>query len=237
MGTNESVKLCVTAEQPLVRHGIVSILQVDGSLEVTGASFDAVSQCSESAPDVVLCVSEPRPDLADILRRIRSELPDASLACLLLSKNDDAIVTVLRAGASCIVDDGSPDGLTPEYLVEQLKLVACGQFVLSNTAAVRLARMYALPEEGPSNGLAMRRDAALTEREQEVLSLLAEGCTNRDIAEKLSVSEHTVRAHLRGIMQKLNVTNRVQAAVLAWRGAYTSKIMAEARTRNGNSGR
>jgi DNA-binding NarL/FixJ family response regulator len=217
MANNDSLKLYIATDYALVREGIIDILRRDNALEVEGGSFTAPPRLGEET-DVVLCVTEPRPDLAQIISCLQTSAPASKVACLLLSENDDAILTVLRSGASCIIDKAGSDSLTPERLIEQVKQIASGEFVLSTNAAVRLARLYALPPVEAHAVIHGPREADLTQREEEVLALLAEGYTNRDIADRLSLSEHTVRAHMRGIMQKLNVSNRVQAAALAWAG-------------------
>jgi DNA-binding NarL/FixJ family response regulator len=223
MNSIGQLEVYIAADYALVREGIINVLQGESGLHVEGGSVSLLCDSTEKRPDVVLCVTEPRPDLAQTIKRLQGSAPESKLACLLLSENDEAIITVLRSGASCIIDNAGGDLLTPANLVEQIKEIACGKFVLSTSAARRLARMYAMPKEAyPSNGIT--RDAELTEREKEVLALLAEGYKNRDIAVRLSLSEHTVRAHLRGIMQKLNVSNRVQAAALAWSGRMLTQL-------------
>ena len=218
MANNDTLKVCIVADHALMREGILDVLRRDEALEVEGGSFIALPPQLAGETDVVLCVTEPRPDLAQIISSLRASAPESKFACLLLSENDDAILTVLRSGASCIIDNAGRDSLTPEDLIEQIKKIARGEFVLSTSAAVRLARLYAVPNEETHAKHHGPKDAELTQREEEVLALLAQGYTNRDIAERLSLSEHTVRAHMRGIMQKLNVSNRVQAAALAWAG-------------------
>ena len=155
------------------------------------------------------------------------------MACLFLAQDDDAIIAALRAGASGIIDDTFGASSAPADLVDQINLVASGQFVLSTPAAIRLARLHAQQSDSEHSA---SKEGELTQRESEVLGLLAKGCTNRDIAVELSLSEHTVRAHLRGIMQKLHVTNRVQAAALAWQGLLAPRTTMQGRRRYGNSG-
>jgi DNA-binding NarL/FixJ family response regulator len=211
MSNGTKLKLGVVCDYPIIRESVGHVLASTGKFEVTGEPLEAPTAAKPSHHDVILCICEARPDLEAILRAVRERHPEPKFACLVLGEDDRAVLTALRAGATGIIDD-MPS--SPVDLVDRLERIAIGEFVLSAPLATRLARMHA-QESAPT--LTPAKAEWLTQREQEVLGLLAQGSTNRDIATRLSVSEHTVRAHLRGIMQKLQVTNRVQAAALAWR--------------------
>jgi DNA-binding NarL/FixJ family response regulator len=211
MSDRTKLKLGVVCDYPIIRESVGHLLSSNGSFEITGEPLEAPAGSKPNQQDLILFICEARPDFESLLRSVKERHPHTKLACLVLGEDDRAVVTALRAGATGIIDD-IPS--SPDDLIDRLERVAMGEFVLSAPLATRLARLHAqesAPQFGPSKG------EWLTQREQEVLGLLAQGSTNRDIATRLSVSEHTVRAHLRGIMQKLQVTNRVQAAALAWR--------------------
>jgi two-component system nitrate/nitrite response regulator NarL len=126
------------------------------------------------------------------------------------------MAAAINAGATGIIDETLLDGeLNPERLADSLTRVSRGDFLVSSVVALRLARLHGAHSESQSSDMAQ---AHLTPREQEVLGLLSEGRSNRDIATYLSVSEHTIRSHVRGVMQKLQVTSRIQAAASVWRG-------------------
>jgi DNA-binding NarL/FixJ family response regulator len=224
MSVDEEVQLgiVVACDYPIVRESVAHVLSASGRFYVKPEAFDMPA--ARPCPcDVVLCISEARPDLEATLHRVRQRYPDAKLACIMLGDDERSVITALRAGATGIIDD-TLNASDPGSLIEKLEVIASGEFVLSAQMATRLARMHAhysgrQPE--------VTKTDWLTQREQEVLGLLARGSTNKHIAERLCVSEHTVRAHLRGIMQKLQVSNRVQAAALAWRNNLVPQTPSE----------
>jgi DNA-binding NarL/FixJ family response regulator len=200
-----SLRVLVTGDHSVIREGLVLLLRDFDGLDVfSQASQDASAKGVEF--DVVLYVLEPDHDIAAALAALIQERPTTNVLCMLLSHDEADALEVLRGGALGVIDET----FQPESLIDALKQVAAGEIVISNQLARRLARRLTLPDKVPA------ADWELTPREIEVLYLLADGYTNKDMAEKLSLSEHTIRAHLRGIMQKLHVSNRVQAAALAW---------------------
>jgi DNA-binding NarL/FixJ family response regulator len=204
------LQVLVASDHSIVREGLVQLLN---SNETIQAHWGPLSRrgVSEQDPDVILCAIEPRPDAGSVITRLRQAFPAAPVLCLLLASDPNTAIGALRAGAIGVIDEtfGADD------LIESLDQARERKFIMSNALAVRLAQQYAQGQAGARN---IQPEGELTNREMEVLRLLAEGCTNREIANRLSLSEHTVRAHLRGVMQKLQVSNRVQAAALAWQG-------------------
>jgi DNA-binding NarL/FixJ family response regulator len=203
------MRVVVAANQELIRESLVELLS---------HSFATVGQELDPAPgytaqgEVVLGVLGGG-DVQSSIRRLQANYPAARLLVFLLSDDFTAAVDALQCGVQGIVDQSA----TTAELIQCLQQAAAGEFAISRQLASRLARLHAFPAP-------VSRDAdpfgpsQLTPRETEVLRLLSEGRTNREIAGRLSLSEHTVRAHLRGIMQKLHVSNRVQAAAVAWQG-------------------
>jgi DNA-binding NarL/FixJ family response regulator len=211
------LKTLVISSHPLLAQSIVRILLGVESLDVSGASLDTLDQCAPQAA-VTLCVVQPGTapaDMKTLLHLIRGNYPATSLACVFLASDDAVMAAAVSAGATGLIEETLLRGdLDPARLVDCIERVARGEFVASPAVALRLARLHAtggLAEATPS------RRSQLTPREEEVLLLLAKGKSNRDIASDLSVSEHTIRSHVRGLMQKLQVTNRIQAAASAWR--------------------
>jgi DNA-binding NarL/FixJ family response regulator len=206
------LRLVVVSDYPIIRESVGHVLSASGRFNVESEAPDVVSN-GECRCDIVLCICEARLDLEAVLQLVKDRHSNAKLACVVLGDDERAVVTALRAGATGIIDD-TYNSTSPAGLMEQLERIATGEFVLSAQMARRLARLHG--QDSARQPEAVKTEW-LTQREQEVLALLARGSTNKDIAERLCVSEHTVRAHLRGIMQKLQVSNRVQAAALAWR--------------------
>jgi two-component system response regulator NreC len=211
MGDTDFAKLLVISDHTIIRESIVRILR-DAGFEVSDGRLDAFELPVQA--DVVLSIIPAQVDPEALLGRIRDLAPGAKLFCLFLSSSDEAIVGALRAGASGVIEDNLSTSFSARDLITGIKQVADGQFVLPPSVALRLARMHAVVP----NGGGATREETLTPREREVLGLLAEGFSNRDIAGHLCLSEHTVRAHLRGIMHKLQVSSRAKAVAIAWKG-------------------
>jgi DNA-binding NarL/FixJ family response regulator len=214
MSANNSITVAILSDYPIVRESLAYVLNASEVVSAVCAPLPPADSERGGDYDVIFCVMETRPNLEAFLREVKELYENAKLCCLLLTDDDKAILAALRAGATGIID--SSDSFSPgsEVLASQLAAVARGEFVLPAAVAMRLARLHVA---GGDVGSSPTHPESLTRREEEVLGLLKEGYSNREIAERLSVSEHTVRAHLRGIMQKLQVTNRGQAAALAWR--------------------
>ncbi len=212
-------KLVVISEYPVVRESIAIFLEATGIFSVR-TDAPLASPISSADEALALCVLDPKPDVEANVRSVKERYPNAKIACIVLGDDQQAIIAALQAGATGIIDD-SLGTCSLGHLCEDLERVAKGEFVLSTTQAIKLARLHVtgLPQ------VQIAKPEWLTNREKEVLSLLADGASNRLIAARLCVSEHTVRAHLRGIMQKLHVSNRLQAAALVWRENMTQEAL------------
>jgi two-component system NarL family response regulator len=166
---------------------------------------------AEQQPDVVLCVVATQNELTRSLAKLQVAYPDTRTIIFLLTDDEPTALSALRSGVQGVVHHA----VTAAELEDCIQQVMAGEFAISNQLARKLARLYQTRDAAPRVAAGV---GELTHREVEVLGLLADGATNREIAARLMLSEHTVRAHLRGIMQKLHVSNRVQAAALAWQG-------------------
>jgi DNA-binding NarL/FixJ family response regulator len=202
-------QVVVAANQDLIRESLVELLR--DSFTTVGQTI-SVGLASSVTPDVVVGILRDE-DVQGGIGRLKVVFPESKLLVLLLTDDLALARTALKGGIQGIVDRSA----TKTELVECIKQAVAGEFAISPHLARRLARPHGpIAEAGldrrlhPANGL--------TKRESEVLQALSEGCSNRAIATRLVISEHTVRAHLRCIMQKLGVANRVQAAALAWQG-------------------
>lgn len=223
------MQVVVASNHAIVREGLVRLLQGEPSFTAEGRSFEEHPRAGD-ATDVVLCVGGPRPDVATVVNSLHVEYPDSKLLVLLLADDDSSALSALRCGVQGVLDQA----VGASELVDCIKQAAAGEFAISSKLARRLAQLHGSRSTVARAGAP---DTELTQREFQVLQLLAEGGTNRDIAAQLSLSEHTVRAHLRGIMQKLHVSNRVQAAALAWQGQLEQRTIREDKRPNGNSSR
>ncbi|WP_030274195.1 response regulator [Streptomyces sp. NRRL B-24484] len=212
-----TIRVLLVDDQPLLRTGFRMILEAESDLVVVGEAGDgqqALEQVRALQPDVVLMdIRMPRMDGVEATRRISGPGRDGPAKVLVLTTFDldEYVVEALRAGASGFLLKDVP----AEELVQAIRVVADGAAMLAPSVTRRLLDMYAtkLPsgEEAPPQAL-----GALTEREVEVLRLVARGLSNAEIAAELFVSETTVKTHVGHVLTKLQLRDRVQAAVYAY---------------------
>ena len=201
------IRILLVDDHSVVRQGLRMFLALDPDLEVIGEATDgteAVRMARELQPDVVLMdMLMPVMDGVAATAAIRRELPDTEVIALTSVLEDDKVVGAVRAGAiGYLLKDTEADELR-----RAIKAAADGQVQLSPKAAARLMREVRAPDS----------PEALTERETDVLRLLAQGKSNKEIAHLLSLSEKTVKTHVSNILSKLNVPSRTQAALYAVR--------------------
>ena len=216
-----SIRVLLCDDQALVRSGFRMILETREDLEVVGEAEDGV-QALELArrqlPDVVLMdVRMPRLDGVEATRRLVAAGSEARVLILTTFDLDEYVFEALRAGASgFLLKD-----VQPAQLVDAVRVVARGEALLAPTVTRRLLDRFAgsLPgaPEPPAPEL-----AELTDREREVLALLAEGLSNAELAERLFLSETTVKTHVSSILRKLGLRDRVQAVVLAYQAGLVA---------------
>jgi DNA-binding NarL/FixJ family response regulator len=209
-----SVRVLIADDQTLVRGGFRMIIDDRDDLEVVGEAEDgeqAVSLADETKPDVVLMdVRMPRVDGLEATRRIVASGSDARIIILTTHDLDEYVSEALRAGASgFLLKD-----VRPAALVDGIRVVARGDALLAPSVTRRLLDRFAerLPERA---GEVLSFDE-LTEREVEVLRLVALALSNAEIAKRLDVTEATVKTHVSAVLRKLGLRDRVQAVVLAY---------------------
>jgi DNA-binding NarL/FixJ family response regulator len=206
------IRVLIADDQPLVRSGIRMILESEEGLEVVGEAADgleAIARARELRPDViVLDVRMPGVDGIEATRRVLAE-PNAPRVLMLTTFDlDEYVYEAMRAGASGFVLKNVP----PAKLVDAVRTVAEGDALLSPTITRRMIERFVqrpLPTRSPEL-------AELTERETDVLRLIARGLSNAEIAERLFLSEATVKSHVNRILSKLGLRDRTQAAVRAY---------------------
>ncbi|MHB8376683.1 MAG: LuxR C-terminal-related transcriptional regulator [Dehalococcoidia bacterium] len=207
-----TIRLYLVCDHLLFRNGLTRLLRREQDVHVVGEcplSLDAVDRVAAAASDVVLLsVHAPHMASGPAAQRLYRDLGRTPVVILLMGDDSDDALAALRLGARGVLDKNT-DG---ERLVAALRQAVSGEITVTPRLATRLVADYAAIATGrkPRSG-----DSELSNREIDVLALLALGDTNQQIADKLCVSVHTVRAHLRSVMQKLGVKNRVQAATYA----------------------
>jgi DNA-binding NarL/FixJ family response regulator len=203
--------VAVVDDQELVRAGFRLILERAG-MDVVGEAGDgleALDVCEATRPDVVLMdVRMPRLDGIEATRRLVAVRPDVRVLALTTFDLDEYVFAAVRAGAcGFLLKDVSPDDL-----VHSVKVVARGEAMLAPTLTRRLLERFAAQPE-PNAEAAL---AGVSEREREVLVLVAKGLSNTEISEQLFLSEATVKTYVSRLLTKLDVRDRVQLAVLAY---------------------
>ena len=210
-----SIKVVLADDQALVRTGFRMILAETDDIEVVGEAGDgdeAVRVVAAAGPDVVLMdVRMPGTDGIAATRRIRAAEPAPRVLILTTFDLDEYVYAGLRAGASGFV---LKDALARE-LISAVRVVASGEAVVAPTVTRRLIERFV--GDGPEAGrLSLAALDVLTGREREVLMLIARGLANAEIAQRLFLSEGTVKTHVSRILAKLGLRDRLQAVILAY---------------------
>jgi DNA-binding NarL/FixJ family response regulator len=208
-----STRILIADDQSLVRAGFRLILESQSDFEVVGEAADgveAVAAIRRLQPDVVLMdVRMPRLDGIEATRLALEDGAACRVVVLTTFDLDEYVYNALRVGASgFLLKD-----VTPDQLIAAVRLVQAGDALLAPSITRRLIERYAARR---ATGSLRKQIESLTEREAEVLRQMARGLGNQEIAEKLFVSEATVKTHVAHILDKLGVENRVQAVVAAY---------------------
>jgi len=208
-----SIRVLVADDQAMVRAGFRMLLGSEDDIEVVAEAengLEAVDKAARFGPTVVLMdIRMPELDGLQATRRILAADTNARVLVLTTFDLDEYVYEALAAGASGFVLKDDP----PEQLLAAIRTVACGEALLSPAVTKRVIGRFAqLSRPEAPEGL-----DELTAREREVLELIARGCSNAEIAEELFISETTVKTHVTHVLQKLDLRDRVQAVVLAYR--------------------
>lgn len=207
-----AIRIVIADDHKVVRHGLRTFLELDPDMAVVGEATDgseAVRLAHQLRPDIVLMdLLMPVMDGITATATIRRELPETEVLALTSVLEDASVVGAIRAGAiGYLLKDTEADALC-----RAIRAAAEGQVQLTPQAAARLMQVVSAPES----------PKPLTERETEVLRLLGGGQANKQIAERLHISEKTVKVHVSNILGKLGVQSRTQAALYAIRVGLVS---------------
>jgi NarL family two-component system response regulator LiaR len=210
-----SIRVLVIDDHAIVRKGICALLATEADIEVVGEAKDgreAVATAKQLQPDVILMdLVMPELDGLEATRRILAAQPEVRVLVLTSFTGDDKVFPAIRAGAQgYLLKDSSPD-----ELIQAIHQVYRGEASLDPSVARRVLQEFSQPSSRSETD-------PLTEREAEVLQLVAQGCSNREISEHLGISNATVRSHMSSILAKLKLSSRTQAAIYALRQGLAS---------------
>lgn len=207
----EKIRVLIADDHPVVREGLRGLISFKPGFEIVGEAedgFEAVLLARKLQPDVILMDLEmPRKSGLDAIKEIKADNPQARILILTSFTDDKKIFASLEAGAlGYLLKDSSP-----QELLRAIRAVYQGELSLHPTVARKMLQQQNWPTPpSPTR-------EALTEREMEVLKLVAQGLSNKEIADRLVISGPTVRSHITNILTKLNLTSRTQAVLYALR--------------------
>ncbi len=207
----EPIRVLIAEDHPIVREGLRMLIASEPGMVLVGEASDGVEvveQARALQPDVILVdLMMPRKSGLEAIHEIKAIRPEVPILVLTSFAEEDKIFPAIRAGAlGYLLKDSSP-----EQLLRAIRDVYRGEPSLHPTIALKMIRELDRPSNQP------RAESPLTDREVEVLKLVAQGLTNQEIADRLTISEWTVRTHVRNILGKLHLANRTQATLYALR--------------------
>jgi DNA-binding NarL/FixJ family response regulator len=215
-----SIRVLIADDQPLVRSGYRMILDERPDLELIAEAEDgeqAIALAHELEPDVILMdIRMPTLDGVEATRRLVETGCQARILVLTTFDLDEYVYAAVDSGASgFLLKD-----VKPEQLVDAIRVVAAGNSLFGPAATQRLLERFAPP---PSQTAANRLDQ-LTEREREILKLIAQGRSNAELAQQLFLSEATIKTHVSAVLRKLGVRDRVQAVIAAYEAGLVRPV-------------
>lgn len=212
---SEIIKVLIVDDHAIVRKGIIALLATEQNIKVVGEASDgseAVILAEKLNPDVILMdLVMPKASGVDAIREIKARNPTAAIMVLTSFSTDDKVFPALKAGAlGYLLKDSNP-----QELIDAIRQVKKGESWLHPAVARKVLNELTHSSQ-PSN------TQELTERETEILILLAQGMSNREISDHLVISEATVRTHVSSLLAKLHLASRTQAALYALREGLAS---------------
>ena len=213
----EPLRILLVDDHVLFRKGVAALLAARQEMDVVvvgeaGDGLEAIAQARETVPDVILMdIHMPECDGLEPVRVIKREMPHVHIIMLTVSDDDRDLFAAIKNGAEGYL----LKNLEPYQLFEMLEGVRQGEAPISGTVAAKILQEFRQPTQNAAQDPEARQE--LTPREIEVLKRVVEGATNKEIAEALVITDNTVKIHLRNILEKLHLQNRIQAAVYAVR--------------------
>jgi DNA-binding NarL/FixJ family response regulator len=203
------IRIAVVDDHPLFRQGVAATLDAEANIEVVaqgGCAADAVRICEQLLPDVLLLDITMPGDGLQAARQIALSCPFVKIVILTASEADEHVLAALESGARGYV----LKGVSLTELVRTINAILVGETYVTPALAARLLKQV---RQGPVPGTRDSDYDSLTVREEEILDEVAQGLTNKEVANRLGISEKTVKHYMTNIMEKLQVRNRVEAAL------------------------
>ena len=211
----DPLRILLADDHILFRKGVAALLSARQDMQVVGEvgdGLEAIARAREMVPDVILMdIAMPKCNGLEATQIIKREMPHVHIVMLTVSDDDRDLLTAIKNGAEGYL----LKNLEPHQLFAMLEGIRRGEAPIHGTLAVKILREFRHPDTSPAQAPETREE--LTPRETEILELVVKGATNKEIAEALRITENTVKIHLRNILEKLHLQNRIQAAVYAVR--------------------
>lgn len=212
------IRVLIADGQPIVLQGLRAVLNRQLSIEIVAEAADgieAIEKCVSLDPDIVLMdVKLPKVDGLTVLRSIQTRAPRSKVILFASGDYKDDFVEAMKLGCCGILLKDSSTSLIEKSILK----VHAGEIWLDSTTTAAVIRQFASPSEFPaahSNGKTNRERAQLSQREREIIILIAQGYKNKEIAEKMFITEQTVKNHLHNVFDKLGVSDRLELALYA----------------------
>ncbi len=224
MPTGDEITVVIVDDHPLFLQGLRRVLETEADIKVIGAATDgeeALEMARQLKPDVVLLdINLPTMNGLQVARHLKAELPNTAVIMLTAYHDENQVMHAVRAGASAYY----PKDVTPSTLIDAIRQVSQGMYVIEDhvLSKPQLARWIQerFAEIGAFWEGAENMFMPLSDREMEILELIARGMTNKQIALRLGISHQTVKNHMTSILRKLAVNDRTQAAIYALRKGW-----------------
>ncbi len=211
----DSIKVLIVDDHALFRSGIAAVLAGQEGMEVAGEAADgleAIAKAKQIVPDVILMdLNMPRCSGLEATQALQAKMPQINILVLTVSETEADLFAAIKYGARGYMLKKAE----PEELINAIRHIALGGVIVSPLMATKLLTEFKDFITVAEKESTEQANAELSPREGEVLQLVAKGATNKEIADSLFISENTVKTHLRGIMEKLHLANRSQAAAYA----------------------
>lgn len=211
-----SIRVLISDDHPLVREGLRRLLSLENDLEIVGEAADGestVALVEKLDPDIVLLdLRMPGVDGFGALQRIQKLSKRPKVIVLTASEDKNEFVQVMKMGCSGIVLKQT----VSELIVKSIRRVHAGEIWLDSNTTAAVMRQFAAPSDSAARTTMRSRDRSpLSQREREIVALVAQGYKNKEMAEKMFISEQTVKNHLHNIFDKLGVSDRLELALYA----------------------